>query len=266
MFKYDPEKILCDIKFKRLQDVVDTQEVAQCWRNGYLSEDGKTFYEDSHPDFLNYLLQLWDAGIVPDPIFEKHGGHFGRFLARSYSRGCSMIDNPPKFFEKILGGWAFFGNHTTYSQVFRIYTSDIQLAHVLLRALAKMYSSEAYGRSAVKPLTLGFQPTIRTPDDAYERWKREVELEKQTVTFYSKLNGFWSTCSPSWRTYAQRVLDNPEAQDYSTGKFASYFLCEPEVLGLRKDLDLGEILRAKLDDPNEYFNQILPWDYQLKQD
>ncbi len=265
MFKYDPEKVLCDIKFIPIEEYVrGIPHCAEVWKNGWISEDGKTFYTENRPDFLNYLLQMWESGLVPDPVFENHGGHFGRFLARSYPQSSSMVLNPPEFFEKILGGFSFSGNHLTYSQTFSIYTSDIELAHKLLRSLAKMYSSPEYIRVAHKPLTGGEPSNIRMTNDAYRRWTENAEREAKTVTFYSKVSGFWSTNSPDWKMYAQRVLDNPEAPDYSTGKFASYFMCEPSVLGLRNELDLGKILLEKMSDPAEYFNQILPWDYQLK--
>ena len=65
MFKYDPEKILCDIKFVPIKEYLNGHpQYSNCWSNGWISEDGKTFYEENRPDFMNYLLQMWEAGIV----------------------------------------------------------------------------------------------------------------------------------------------------------------------------------------------------------
>lgn len=249
MFTYDPTKILCDIKFVPVRSMYATED------RGWISVDGKTYFrevQDRHmpnvpftadpQDHLNKLFQMWEAGLVLHPNMETCGGHFGRFLARAYSKGSSWQTDLPDYLKGAAGGFVFQGNHVGLSYGFSIMTSDLALSRKILTAFATIYSSETYQDAAFS---------------SREKWD-------VMDVYYSKTVGFCGFEYEYKKDLARRIHEGGRASKYDP--FLNYVMTETTYLGLRKDLNLGEILRAKLDDPNEYFNQILPWDYQLQQD
>lgn len=227
----------------------EAKQSAMMWHDCKISEDGKTLVTSSHgvhpSDPIGHLLDVWDEGIIPDPKWESCAGHFGRYLARSYDVK-SAIDKP--WLKDIAGGFIFKGNHLTLSHGFGIHTSDLVLARVLLLKLSEMYSSEAY-KHAVKLNNKG--------EWGIERDPAEVHL------YYSKLTGF-VTARPERKALFDAFMNKTRTlgHDHCTQEhWAAYCMEEAEYLGQRVDVDIGAVLREKLDNPNEYFNQILPVDY-----
>lgn len=237
-------------KFIPLLDVYpEAKESAMIWHGCKISEDGKTIVTQSHnvhpSDPIGHLLDVWDQGILVDPRFESCAGHFGRYLNRSYENE-NAVDKP--WLKPCAGGFRFFGNHLTLSHGFSMYTSDIALARELFVGLSKVYSQKEYNHGAKLNIT-------------GQWWQRYDPTD--THLYYSKLTGFVTVRTSEKALFdafmnKKRTLGHPYS---SREHWAAYCTEEAEYLGPRLEVDLGAVLRQKLDDPNEYFNKLLPVDH-----
>lgn len=222
---------------------------AGMWRCAVISEDLKTVVTPSHnvnmKDPVGHLLGIWDSGYVPDPLFESCGGVFGRFLQYGYSRTNDPFAGD-SFLDQIKGGFTFTGNHLQISHGFHIYTANLDLAKYLLTRLSEIFSSDVYCKSALA------ERHGRTPSHHL---------------YYSKLYGFCTVRGDQHQQIQQilsgEVLCKPSVQ-HTRQSWIVYLASEATYLGLREKVDIGELLRKKLSDPEEYFNRALPWDYSPK--
>jgi hypothetical protein len=222
---------------------------AGMWHGAVISEDLKTVVTPSHNvnmnDPIGHLLGIWDSGYVPDPLFESSAGVFGRFLQYSYNRTSDPFADDP-FLDQIKGGFTFTGNHLQISHGFTIYTANLDLAKYLLTRLSEIFSRDVYCTSALLA--------------------RHGRTQAHHL-YYSKLYGF-STVRGDQHEQIQQILSGQvlcKASDHHNRQsWITYLASEATYLGFRKDVDLGEFLRKKLSDPEEYFNQKLPWNYSPK--